>query len=458
MRFYIVGVFLFFSAFLSCSSDEISSYTVGSDFLENEINIRQIDTLNLRTGTYKLDSIITSNTGRVLLGHINDDNLGTMKSSSFFQVTPSTYDIDNDTEYDSISLVLNFDDYYQGDTLNNVQTYKVYKITEPVTPEDGSSFYNTSYVNIDYTNTLGEVSFTPRPNLARTIYITLDDTVGEDIFNKIKDSDIKEVDDDSEFLSELRGLAIIPETSNKNLMLSFGLDPTANNIDNTSLRIYYTQNDEEGDTSEYIDFPVADLTKQFNTLEVPTGDGTTHESSLDLSNSDISDLEGENGRFISYEGEVGISQGFSGICARIEIPGLNNLKQVSEFGSVLSAELTFSPVVGTYGIENPLQSEIPIYIVNDNNEIQSLFLDSVTFDTTLFASLSDENDEFDQDVTYTIDLTNYVNLILNSEEVDLDYALMLRFSDYNTTTRSIVINGSEHGENSPKLTLKYLNY
>jgi len=140
MRLFI-GIIVLFTIIGSCSSSETTNYEVGSDFLESNANIRVIDTFSINTGTFKVDNLITSGIGRILLGKIQDDNLGSLSSNSYFQLSTSNFTIDDNAEYDSIGFVMNYDKYYYGDTLVD-QTYKLYRVTETFEPEDDEDRVN----------------------------------------------------------------------------------------------------------------------------------------------------------------------------------------------------------------------------------------------------------------------------------------------------------------------------
>ena len=78
---------------LSCSTDE-TTYEVGRDFIDNEIQVRVIDTFSIKAGTFKLDSLITSSKNRILLGNVKDEKLGTISSKSYLELTTSSFYIE----------------------------------------------------------------------------------------------------------------------------------------------------------------------------------------------------------------------------------------------------------------------------------------------------------------------------------------------------------------------------
>jgi len=450
MRYYFLVLITLLTVAISCDSDEISSYNVGSDFLENEININLLDTFAIKSSTYKLDEVTTSSTGRILLGHIDDEYLGTISSSSYFQLSSSIlnsesgFDIDNDATYDSIGFVLNYDNYHYGDTMVS-QTYKIYKLTESVRT-DNDAFYNNDILEYDDTEYLGEVNFTPKPNRASdSLYIPLDNIFGKEIFDKIQDNDISS---EVEFLAQLRGLVIIPEKTDNSHILGFNAVTTEYIAGNSSLRIFYTDendsDDEDDETLTYLDFVVLDQSKQFNHIESSLEDNVSLLS--DSQSTSIYSSDTDNKTFI---------QGGSGICSKIEIPSLNKLKSISEYGSIINAELVFNPAPGSYSDDYPLPDELLVFIVNKNNVIQGQLLD-LDGVTPIYASLSNTS-EFPEDTFYTLNLTAFVDSFVKADS-DLDYGLMFQMIDYNQKVDRIIFDDDFANSSQLKLTVKYLNY
>ncbi len=441
MRLFIIGIILL-TALVSCATDDVTNYEVGSDFLDDGVTVRVIDSFTINTGSFKLDSLVTSSTNRILLGHIEDDKLGGLTSQSYFQLSTSIYEIDNDAVYDSIGFIMNYDTYYYGDT-TKIQTYKIHEITETFSPEDGDSFYNTSSLEFD-SNTIGELSFTPRPNRSSdSLYIPLNDVFGEEIFNKIQDNDINSSDD---LLQQFKGLTIIPDETTDSHVLGFNVLTTEDTPGNCSMRLYYTIDDGDGnDNDYYIDFVITDTSKQFNNII------------SDLSSSIFNEGQFEDGETIietSESDNLMFSQAGSGITSRIEIPSIKKLKELSEFGSALSAELTFNPLKESYTNTNSLQDSLLVYIIDHKNRIQSQL---TTIDGVYsYAILNQDDNEFNSNTYYSIDLSGYVDQILYSE-YDLNYALMIQYIDFNNTVNNTVIE-DQLTSNQLKLSVKYLNY
>jgi hypothetical protein len=327
MRYLIIG-FISFVFLASCTTDD-TTYEVGSDFIENNIQVRVIDTFSIKAGTIKLDSLITSSSNRVLLGSVIDENLGHLSAKSYLQLITSSFSIDSEAVYDSIGMILNYDNYYYGDT-TKIQTYKLHRITETFEPEEGDDFYNTSSLEYN-SDILGEISFTPKPNKATdSLFIKMTDVLGEEIFNKIVDNEINTSDD---FLQYFKGLAIVPDTSENNHILGFNAQTTSTAVGNTSMRLYYTiEDDDSEDNSYYVDFVISAAAKQFN--EIVT----------DLSATVLGEfVDGEEIKSSETSDNLMFSQAGSGISMRIEIPSIKRLSEVTDNSTTLSASLTFNP-------------------------------------------------------------------------------------------------------------------
>lgn len=440
MRYLIIGVISF--VFLaSCATDETATYEVGSDFIESNIQVRIIDTFSITAGTFKLDSLITSSTNRILLGNVVDENLGRLSAKSYLQLIASNFSIDSDAVYDSIGMILNYDTYYYGDT-TKIQTYKLHRITKTFEPIEGAVFYNTSSLDYD-TDILGEISFSPKPNSALdSLFIKMDDILGEEIFNKIVANDINTSDD---FLQYFKGLAIVPDKTQDSHVLGFNTQTTTSTVGNLSMRLHYTiKDDDSEDNSYYIDFAISNAAKQFN------------EITTDLSNTLVNNFEdGEEIKLSKNTNNLIFTQAGIGISSRIEMPSIKRLSELSENSTTLGATLIFNPLKGSYNEDNPLPEILLVYVVDHKNRIIKELTDADG--SVAHAILHEDDDEFNENTYYTIDLSGFVEEVLFSEE-DLNYALTLQYADYNKKVNTMVIENDSENNNEVKLTVKYLNY
>lgn len=440
MRLFASISSICFFILISCT-DDIQNYPVGSDFIDNDASLMVIDTFSIKTGTFKLDSLITSSTNRILLGSIDDDYFGHLNAQSYFQVENSNYTIDDDTLYDSIGFVLKFDTYYYGDT-TQVQTYKLHQILETVEPEDNDFFFNTTKLDYD-AQSLGELTFTPRPNKSTdSLYIPLDNTLGEAIFNKIKDNEINNTDD---FLQFFKGITIIPDTLSNSHVLGFKfLSNDTSLYNNSYMRLFYTQEDNDEDYEETLDFYISSSDKQFNAIN------------SNLENTLLGDFEDVETIIMSEQtNNLFFAQAGTGISGRIEIPTLKKLNEFSNQSTSLEAELTFAPLSNSYGTNKPLKDSLAVYIIDHRNRIVSQLVDN---DSVLsYAILNQNDDEFDNNTYYSIDMSGFVETILNST-YDLNYALMIQLIDYEKTAHNLVIDNTDNENNKVKMSVTFLNY
>lgn len=426
----------------SCSSD-VQNYPVGSDFIDNDINIKIIDTFSIKAGTFKLDSLVTSSTSRILLGSIYDENFGRLDARSYLQVHNSDFSISKDAVYDSIGFVLNYDTYVYGDT-TQVQTYKIHRIIETFEPEDdGDDFYNISKLKFDPVP-LGEISFKPRPNTTTdSLYIPLSQALGEEIFNKIRDKDISNYDD---FIQFFKGLTIIPDTLTSSHVLGFKFDVSSSFEDSSNMRLFFTEDVDdvsEGNNQE-ICFFVSSADKQFNAITNNFKDFPIlgfDDPETTISSSATSDLI--------------FSQAGTGISARIEMPTLKRLKESSDKNTALNATLTFSPLNSSYDKTKPLKDSLLVFIVDHKNRLVEQLTD--IDGANAYALLSEEGDEFNENTYYEVDMSGFVETILNYE-YDLNYALMIQFIDYDKTVNSTVIKDFSDNNNKIKLSVTLLDY
>lgn len=454
MRLFI-SIVVFFLFFASCSEENTTNYEVGGDFINSDVVIRVVDTFSIKAGTFKQENITTSSTGRILLGSLKDNTLGDITAQPYFQLTSSSTNfvsstgvhvITDDAKYDSIAFVLNTDAYYEGDT-TKIQTYKLHEILTEVEPtdDDNTVFFNTDVLDYNRNEILGEITFAPRPQkTSDSLYIAMSDTFGNRIFNAIKN---EEIESSNDFINEFEGLTIVPEKNNSNI-IGFNIETTETITENAYMRLYYTE--EDIDDQQYIDFFISptvlvDKPRQFNSIYLdPINIDPELQTILTDSETTISSETTQNLTYI---------QSGSGISTRIDMQSIRKLREISEFGTALNATLTFKPDKRSFQSISDLEQSLNIFIINDKNEIISQLINANN--EVITANLNSDNNEFDTNTFYSVDLTEYVNTILNSETV-LDSALMIQFTNSNSEIKRTVIDTSDNDD--LKLSIKYLTF
>ncbi|WP_372744165.1 DUF4270 family protein [Lutibacter sp.] len=433
MKNYIALFCLGFTFLISCN-DDLTTYTVGEDFLDNNTNLIVTDTVSILTSTIQLDSVSTTNPSRLLIGTLQNQDFGVLKSQPFFNLLTSNYDIDNDATYDSIAVILYYDRYYYGDT-TKIQTLKVHEIIENFDPknDDDDNYYNTT--SLEYSDTaLGELSYIPYPNQKDSIYIRLNDTFGSDLFDKLQSNTYNNDDD---LYQAFKGLTIVPD-GNSNVVLGFGKSTMV-------MRMYYTIADETNEDSDYYnDFSIQSSTRSYN--QVTSNKAGTILSTLQ-SYTDI--LSTTNTNNLAY-----IQSGTS-VNMRVEFPSIRNLNALEDNGTTLGASLKFYPTLKSYQ-ENYIGADsLAVYIITKKNKIVQQLYD--TGGNYVYAKLNTSTDEFDSKYYYTADLTYFVETVLSSS-YDLEYSLLFQFPNNNNSVNKINIYDAEDPDYRMKLTLTYLRY
>ena len=438
MRNNFISIFICLLVLTSCNNDS-EIYTIGDDFIDLNTNVVLIDTLTINASTVISDSIVTSGTDRILIGRINDPEFGKLTSQSFFKLTASSYAIDSDAVFDSIGLILHYDKYYKGDT-TKVQTYKIHEITEEFEPKDDeTSFYNISTLTYS-NNSLGELSFTPYPNKKDSIYIPIIDELGERLFNSIQND---EVSTSTELNQIFKGITIVPHESSE-VVLGYDFDTSLTSDSNSIIRLFFTIKDDEYEKSSYyLDFKIESTSTFFNKI---TNDRSgTPLSSIETIEDILSSTKTNNKAYI---------QSGSGINMRVEIPYVKSLNALESDGVSLKANLKMFPVKNSYNIKSSIET-LNVYIVDHKNRFVSELLDASG--SQVFAQLTTENNEFEDNSYYSLDLSSFINDELQSA-YNNNYALLFQFPTNNSSVDKILINNALTQESKMKLELIYMKY
>jgi len=257
-------------AVISCSTEErdIPTLEVGQEFTDRAVRLVEIDTFEVRTGTFKFDSIITSGRDRLLVGRYIDQFFGAVKSESYMELTAMDYNVPDDAELDSIALILGYDHYFYNDTLQ-LSHIRVHRILEDFeTTED--VFYNTSSLRYD-TIPMMTKSFYPEPMGEDSLHISIPRSFGADIFELLRE---KSISGDEDFVEQFKGIVLSPVTNGNSTVIGF-----SKSTERTMLRFYYSlpEEFEDGDEDDGDDLFLNFVIKQthgLNTFNRITSDVT----------------------------------------------------------------------------------------------------------------------------------------------------------------------------------------
>ncbi|GAA3728034.1 MULTISPECIES: DUF4270 family protein [Flavobacterium] len=436
-------ILLFVLTLFSCGTDtDTGEFTVGSDYLALSNKVIMIDTVTVEMSTINFDSLVTSNKSRILIGNYDDPIFGKVKSDSYFQLSGASYALNNtgsDTEavnyvFDSISMILKYDKYYYGDT-TKVQTFDIHRLLQKVKPNtDDSNFYNNSALSYS-TESLGKISFIPRPKQKDSINIKMDKEFGEALFQKIKKREITDFDSFTEYL---KGLVLVPETSNSSNIIGFSAG-------SSKMRLYYSKYMADTDEESYIlDYTILDKTKQFNSISLDkTG---TLLQNLPVSSSNLSSNLTNNQGFI---------QSGTGVACRVEFPNIKQFKNISTNGAIVNAELILKPVNNSYSDKYPLADSLSVFVGDNLNRISGALTNSAG--TTVYGILNKKSDEFNENIGYTIPVGAFLQKEMLKAS-DSRSSLILTLPGISKSVNRIVLGNQKYADNKIQLKIYYISY
>ena len=433
-------ILVFGLTIVSCGTDtDAGEFVVGSDYLAVNNKVILIDTVTVEMSTINFDSLVTSNMSRILVGNYDDPLFGKVKSNSYFQLASDSYSlistIDTETAnyvFDSISMILKYDNYYYGDT-TKVQTFDIHRLTQKVKPNtDDDSFYNNSALSYS-SESLGTISYKPRPLEKDSINIKMDAAFGEALFQKLKKREITDFDSFKEYLN---GLVLVPTTTNSSSVIGFNLS--------SKVRLYYSKYLGDAEDSFIKDFTVTDATKQFNAISLDKS-GTLIQN-LPASNSNLSSLLTNNQGYI---------QSGTGVACRVDFPNIKQLKYISDNGAIVDAELILKPVNNSYSEKYPLPDSLQVYVADKLNRISGTLNTSAS--VPLYAALNKASDEFNENVLYSLSVGNFLQKEMLKQS-DSRSSLVFTLPTISKAVNRLVLGDQKHLNNKIQLKIYYISY
>jgi hypothetical protein len=436
-------LFLIFAGLLiiSCDSDtDAGEFVVGSDYLALKNKVILIDTLTLDVSTVKLDSLVTSSESRILVGNYDDPLFGKVKSDSYFQVSTYSYNLysqNSDTDatgyvFDSIAMIMRYDDYYYADT-TKVQTLNIHRVLKSFKPNvNDDSFYNNSSLAYD-SNSLGTITYLPKPIGRDSINIKMSDEFGKELFNKFKNN---EIESSTDFTDYLKGFVLKSSSVSSSSIIGFNMSSV--------LRLYYSKGIGGTDDNYTKDFTILDVSKQFNAV---SSDRTgTLIQDLPLSKMSLSSV---------YTGNKGFIQSGAGIALRVDFPNVKQLKYLSEKGAIVDAKLIMRPVKKTYSEMFPLPENLSVYVVDKLNRFKSTLTNAEG--TTVVATLNNADDEFDENVNYELSLGSFLQKEMLKES-DSKSGLLFTLPSLSKIVDRVVLGNQTSNDSKMKLQIYYITY
>lgn len=436
-RFFSFFSILFsLSVLFSVSCTKINEFTIGNNFVESQTHLTVVDTFKVDVSTILLDSLNTSGVSVAYGGHYQDEEFGKITCTSYFNFSYQNFTtIDDDAVYDSAALILTYSGFVLGDT-TSLLNLNVHRVTEDIKPFSNNYLYNNS--SFDYeAEPLGSILFYPEPGSGDSTISVPINSLGEEIFNFIKDRD-EEVSSSEWFLSYLKGLAITSGEQG-NAVVGFTADET-----HILLKIYYHENTalpiERSDLPS-VSIGMGQSTYMFN--------GLNH----DFTNSPLEGIRETNNEIPSAEsGNKAYLQGVTGLLPKFRFPTLQNVL-MEERWKILKAELIFEPVSNSYK-KIALPERLYLYETDRLNRMNSILVDS-NGDAIVSTLVVDEI--FNEETYYTMDITPYILEELSDRYFDYNHGLLLGLSqnDLKSSLSRVVL---ENGNPRVKLKVYFLSF
>lgn len=436
MRAIPIFIFALFISLAAC--EQPGNFTPAEDPGTFEVSI--LDTFHIESSTLLADSIITSGLSRLLVGHMVDTDLGDLKVRSYFKFSPGDFlDFeDANMVYDSLQLILNFDGYVIGDR-EKTQVFNVREIVQEFGTEDDELYFGFDQLNTGR-NSLGNFSFDHDWEEGDSIFISMDNELGERLFDLAEKNELYPTNLD--FLRDFEGLMIEPEGQEAYQIFGFSSSETVNgNFQNKIvLRMYYH---EEGEFTEAHSYDFVQIREDiaFNSYQSER-EGTA-----------LATLTGDNPVAARLSGDKSYVQAGLGIQSKIRFPYLKKLRELDKEYIVNAAILRVEAVKGSYTHVSELPDSLSLFITDKYNNIGQVFFNiSGGASVAQYGSLQ-ADEELNLFAFYEFDITEFVFQQLREEgEQGLALIASATPTAILNSVDKLSIGGVDYG--SPGLTLK----
>lgn len=413
------------------------SINFGSTFANNSAtNVVVVDTFSVDLSTVLVDSFATAGSGSLLIGRYKDPFFGTIASRTYLQVSaPSPLPtISNLAKYDSISLILQLNKSFYGDT-TQVQTYHVSQLQSVIQlPENQFTFFNNSKIPYNPTP-LGsaDVQINPTASVTSqkindTVKIRLDDALGQQLYSLLynQSDTLKSL---NTFIGYFKGLTIYPDDNSMGSIFGFK--------DTVRMRVYYH---EPGlvYTTLFTDFVLNTKTAQFNQI------------TFDRTGSPAAPINSSDTEVVStLTGNAAFIQSATGLQVKVRFPTISSILQYPDYLSILKAELTLKPIEGSYSPTFALPPSLQLTLTDQSNVAGS----PLPFGSgdLIVDYLSGAN------TSYAYDITSYIKqAVLAGVQNNQNRGLMIVIPApaNNTTFNRTVIGDQFNSKNINKVNLK----
>lgn len=403
----------------ACTRSTIEFGTVPEN---NYTHLSYTDTVEVKMSTVLTDSFATGGATSFLVGRYSDPYLGSVATSSFFQVDkPATLpEIPVTSAFDSLTLIIHPSEYYYGDT-SREQTIIVSELAQAIVTGYNDQLYNTSHVAIKPV-ALGTKTLRIRPAADDSISIRLADSKGQELFTKLQQAHT-DISSTESFLNYFKGLSLAVGPQDTAAVI--GLLGGAGSV---VIRLHYHTNTpyEEPHT---VDFPSLPNELAFNqVLAARPGTGLISGGSTS-GLTEMSSVQTGNNAF---------AQPGTGLNLKITFPSLKSILFTNNYIRLIRADLIVRPAWLSYD-RGPYRLPDPLYLATtDGSNIAGSSLADSTGAAALFASPSIDG-IYGENTHYRFNITSYVNQLLTLPGSDYGLYILPDFSATAPTVSRLVL-------------------
>lgn len=429
----------------SCMSDDFS---VGNNLVSVKGRSMLIEDCTVALETHLSDSSVTTGLSRVFEGKYNSSDFGVITAHSYFNFNPLNYNTSEfgsnatvTVKFDSISLILKYDDFSYGDT-TQMQTLNIYKLKQIIELDEKSQLYSTSSVPAETDPWVSYQFNRPEEHWDNdsTLELRLPDEFGLELITLMQtQSNLLETYEN--FLTYFKGIKLSPGINDNAAVNSFVL-----NDEYPIIRLHYTTIGAVTTEENKIDMTVNTSTA-FSQIETDRSNTLLHS----LSNSNpLTSVETDNKVYL---------QGLTGLYTKLNFPDLNEILKLGDQVIISSAILYVFPVSGTYNDFTPLPANLSLNYLNEEGKAIDIYIDAST--TSVQSGTLVEDKIYNRNTYYAFDVTSYLQYELGMIGMyKSSLQLFLDDTEKNNTLKSLVLGDSSFSteENRVKLIIYVIVY
>jgi len=340
--------------------EDPNTLAVSRVFSGNNLQTIYSDTFSVFTSTVQLDTFLTNNTGTMLLGRYNDDRLGHVSSSTYFQIGPaSTFLPDYRSYFDSLVMVLHYNHTFSGDT-TKLMKINGYRLTEQMLIRKqpvgtiklsafnyGNGFFSNSTFSQD-TYPLFSSTFKLFPH-TDSVSIHLPDKLGALWFRLAQLDSAHIFSKPGVFVQAFfNGIHLEPDPSMESCVVGF-------DVKKFKVRMYYKKTVNNLLKQTHQDFNLYSSLYQFNNIQ------------YDRSGTVLNSLQPYKGISSVLTNDVTYVQGGTGLVTRLDFPSVKTFFANNPSLILNAAYLVVSPEQGTYPKNLLPPKQLQLYATDATN-------------------------------------------------------------------------------------------